>query len=184
MPYQEDEQSREPENPENYRYIPRSEVSEALDAFGYGSTKKFVDALYIHPDGNSGVGVLKVTEEHCKDHFGLLRGVDQGEAIAQTLLLLHKFVTGIPDGQSPLLEHAEVDLKNPALPGSVLNITVNETSSDENSFTGQGAITSGNKITAQGVVSGRVISTELLTRLIERSKRQQVGTRSRFQIKE
>lgn len=167
-----------------YRYISTAEVSQALEGFGYGPSKKYVDALYIRSDEKQGVGVLKINEEHCRDHFGLFRGVDQGEAVAQTLLLLHKFIVGIPDGQSPLLQEITVNVNNPVSPDAVLNMSVEIGDPEGNVFSGNGKILSGEIEISRVNVRGRILSSDLLQKLIERSMKAQRKSPTRFSIQE
>lgn len=183
MSYHEDNSSRTEQNgiePE-YRYVPQAEVSKTLESFGYGPSKKYVDALYI--GNNIGIGVLQVTDDHCRDHFGVFRGVDQGEAAGQTLLLFLHFTVGIPGGQSPLLQGITVQTENPAFPGSVLNISVTKAAPEGNSFSGKGIITSGSVPISRVEISGRTIRSDLLQRLIERSRRIQGKSVTKFPFK-
>jgi 3-hydroxyacyl-[acyl-carrier-protein] dehydratase len=173
---------------QEYRYIPPQEVAQALERFGYGPEKRFVDALYIRGNEKEGIGVLEVTEAHCKDHFvgdPILRGVDQIEAAAQTLLLLGVFTTGIPEGYGPLFSSlGQTEFKNPVVPGSVLNIHVEQEESQSNNvFWGKARIVSGEaEIVRIDELYGAIMPIALRDRLLARSVRSQQRTPSRFQV--
>ena len=178
------------EEEQKYRYVSTTEVRKAFEHFGYGPSKRYVDALYISEDGKKAVGVLKVTEEQCKDHFEgqpVLRGVDQIEALGQTYLLSQYLQGRIPKNLGPLF--AEVDkvhFKNPARPGAVLNMHVEEIPTDKTSgnvFSARGRIMSGEVLISEiESFSGALLPIALLPRLMDRSARQQASTSSPFQI--
>ena len=54
---------------EIYRYVPQVEVHAALERFGFGPSRRMVDALYISPDEKIFVGVLRVDEVRCEGHL-------------------------------------------------------------------------------------------------------------------
>jgi hypothetical protein len=172
------------ENLGEYRYVARNEITQALDQYGYGPTKKYVDALYVHESGNKGVGLLHITDDHCRDHFGVFRGVDQAEAMGQTLLLVHHFTAGIPAGHSPLLRHMTVGYENPALPNMLLNIIVRKGESDHRGFTGDGIVFSGDIVLSKGSVQGRMIRTDTLAKLLQRSRKIQERSHVVFPFEE
>ncbi len=168
---------------QNYTYHPFEEVKSALASLGYGPSKMLVDAVYVRKDGMQAVGVLTVTEGHCRDHFGLFRGVDQGEAAGQTLILLHCFTDGIPEGQSPLLRHIAIDTENPAPEGVVLNMFVDKTGNRGNIFSGRANVESGAGVISRVEMSGRILPTELARKLIEWRRKRELEHPARFQLK-
>lgn len=175
---------------QKYRYVSTTEVRQAFEHFGYGPTKRYVDALYVG-DGQV-VGVLKVTPEHCEGHFEgqpVLRGVDQIEALGQTYLLSQYVQGRIPENLGPLFaEVNKVHFKNPARPGAILNMYVEEIPTDktsDNVFSARGRIISGEVLISEvESFSGAMLPTALLPRLMDRSERQQASTPSPFQIQD
>lgn len=170
---------------DEYRYISTVETSKALELYGYGPKKRFVDALYISPDNSKAVGVLRVTEEHCVDHFvgnPVFRGVDELEAIAQTLLLLKHFSGEIGEGYTPRLEKSTVFPKWPVIPPVDVNIVVAKLG--DGSFGGYGRILCGETVVVEGIVAGSLLSKELGGRIISRRKRNQDNSPSLFSVKE
>ncbi|GEM_PF-6064173 len=166
---------------EKYLYIPRNVVTQTLETFGYTDPRmRWVDAMYISPDYSTGVGILQVTEERCSGHLGgVLRGVDQGEAIGQATLLLYHFTGHIPEGQKPMLRRIELDFENPAVPEVDLNLVVTRLP-EENILGGLGRVLCGSTILTQGKVVGQIVSSEFLDKVIERRRRNQTRTTPLF----
>lgn len=172
-------------NIEEYRYISTAEVKAALEGFGYGPKKRFVDAIYINADSSKAVGVLQVTEERCEDHFvgnPVFRGFDGGEAIAQTLLLLSHFSGEIAEGGTPRLGQSTILSKWPVVPAVDLNILVAK--SEDKSLGGYGVILCGETVVAEGIIGGSVIRKDLGDHIISRRKRIQANTTPLFPMKE
>lgn len=170
---------------EQYKYIKKEEVTTALERFGYGPKKRFVDALYISPDNSKAVGVLRVTEELCEDHFvgnPVFRGFDEAEAMAQTLLLLNHFSGEIGEDYTPRLGQSTVFPIWPVVPTVDLNIIVAK--SEDNSLGGYGRILCGETVVAEGIVTGSVIPKHLGDRILDRRRRIQTNTTPQFPIKE
>ncbi len=168
-----------------YRYMDTVETSKALKQYGYGPKKRFVDALYISPDNSKAVGVLRVTEELCVDHFvgnPVFRGFDEGEAIAQTLLLLKHFSGEIGEGYTPRLEESTVFPMWPVVPPVDVNIVVAKF--EDNSFGGYGRIFCGKTVVAEGIITGSLIPKELGDQIISRRKRIQANSASLFPVKD
>lgn len=170
---------------EEYTYFPKEVVSEVLGAFGYGPTKKWVDAMYIGPDQSIGVGVLRVTERRCQDHFGVLRGVDQAEALAQALLLLYKFTGDLPADQRPIMKELEsVDFNRPVVPGIDLNLVVKKLPSRGHYFSGEGWALRGDSVSVHlSAIVGLVLSAPSLERYLAGEKRDQENSSPRFPLK-
>ena len=94
-------------------------------------------ALYLSPDSSKAVGVTRVSEELCEDHFvgnPVFRGFDEGEAIAQTLLLLMHFSGQISEGYTPRLGKSTISPKWPVVPPVDLNIVVEKLEDKEGPF--------------------------------------------------
>lgn len=183
-------QTVDPENGEKektYRYIPTAEITKAFEHFRYGPSKRYVDALYVSEDGKHVVGVLRVTEEHCEGHFDgepILRGVDQIEAFAQTYLLGQYVLGRIPQELGPLFAEAKASFKNPVKPGAILNMYAEQVDMDQSSnvFAARGRTLSGDVVISEMEISGAMLPTTLLPRLIARSARQQSSVPSKFPI--
>ena len=170
---------------ENYRYIPTAEVTSVLEQFGYGPKKRFVHALYLSPDSSKAVGVTRVSEELCEDHFvgnPVFRGFDEGEAIAQTLLLLMHFSGQISEGYTPRLGKSTISPKWPVVPPVDLNIVAERL--EDNSFGGYGRILCGETVVAEGIINGSVIPRQTGDRILERRKRIQANSTPLFPIRD
>lgn len=163
----------EPGEPGDYSLVSSDSVAQILgEEFHYGPSKRYVDAIYVHKELPQAVGVLRVTDELCEGHFvgnPIMRGVDQAEAIAQTLLLLGKLKGNISDGQSPRLSVIDMKYANPAVPGMVLNIVV---SKGDKPMSGFGRIYNGARLISEGRIGGDVMDSELSQRLLDRARRQ------------
>lgn len=174
-------------DPTSYLYISHREVTSALEEFGYGPTKRFVDALYIAPDQQLGVGVLQVTQERCEDHFvnrPILRGVDQIEAMGQTLLLLLHFTGRIQEDHGPLFKAAEeVKWELPAVPPVDLNIVVKILETQGSQVTAYSQVMCGETIIARGMVSGVLAPRRAVNILCERRLRVQFRTVPLFKLR-
>lgn len=161
--------------PHAFETFPKPAVTDALAQLGYGPSKMLVDTFYLSKtDGPLGVGVLKVTKEHCKDHFGLLRGVDQVEAIAQSFILTAHFSGKIEKGQRPLFREIEgfvFDL--PVVEGAILNLLVRPVDFESEQFWGLGQVVVGNTTVASGTIEGSMSKQELIRRIVERREREQ-----------
>lgn len=165
------------------RYVSADETRKVLEELGYGPTKMFVEALYIHKDGNKAVGVLNVTEEHARDHFGVFRGVDHVEAVGQTILALQYISGKIPEGKVPTLKSITIDSHNVAFPGSVLNIAVTMNDPEGDFFSGKGTVFSRGKIISEVGGVGRMIDKDLLDRMISRERDRQDRNPPLFPLK-
>ncbi|MGB0373024.1 MAG: hypothetical protein ACPGN3_16965 [Opitutales bacterium] len=55
------------------------------DILPHGPSKLFVDSYVWHQPGFGGAAAYTVTEEDVKDHFGIMRGVDQIEFFGQAI---------------------------------------------------------------------------------------------------
>lgn len=177
------------EGEQKYRYVSVAEVTEAFEHFRYGPSKRYVDAVYVSEDGKHAVGVLRVTEAHCEGHFEgepILRGVDQIEAFAQTYLLGQYALGRIPQELGPLFAEAHASFKNPVKPGAILNMYVEQVDAGQsgNVFSAKGKTLSGDVLISEMEISGAMLPTALLPRLIARSARQQAGTPPKFPIRQ
>lgn len=142
---------------EDFFYFPPSGVTPLLESFGYGSTKRLIDALYAEPVTRLGVGILLVTEERCKDHFGVLRGVDMVEAVTQTLLAANFMGRGIEAGSKPIFQRIEgMDFYFPATIGATLNVVVDTLEDEGDIVRGYGWVLRGRSVLAEGIVQGRI----------------------------
>ncbi len=171
---------------EDYRYISEKKVTAALEAFGYGFSKRRVDALYISKDGLKAVGVWRPTDEIFEGHFEgnpVLRGVEQAEAIGQTLLLQQHFTGKIPAGMSPRLTSVEITYKNAAVPGIDINIVVEEVvAGKQNELVGYGQALAGTKILSEGYIGGVMLPEAISRRLLDRTIRQQANEVPQFPL--
>lgn len=159
-----------------YRYYSHDEVIKALGEIGYGSKKMLVDAFYLHETKNIGIGVLLVTPERCEDHFDILRGVDQTEASAQSLLLFLKFKGLIEGNKKPLFAEIEnykfllpviADLQNPGNPAQ-LNLVV--TPLDQNDPLEGGLVESviGDNVVSRGTIMANQMDTDAFSAMFRR----------------
>lgn len=164
-------------NPNLYQKFGRTEVFDALTEIGYGPTKMYVDSFYLSPDERIGVGVLSVTEEHTRDHFGLLRGVDQAEASGQVGILIAYFSGKIPEGQSPLLmEITGFKYDLPVVEEAVINVAVMTEDLKQGQFRGTGQILLGETVLAHGAFTGAMAEKRALNILIARRRQIQGRT--------
>lgn len=144
-----------------YLYIPREATTEYLENFGYGSSKRLVDALYLSPDRSIVVGILMVNEARCRDHFGVFRGVDGVESMAQTLLLAEGYDHQFFKGNRPIFTAiSDVVFLKPAVeePPVVLNVIVERIGASERGFGGRAWVLRGTDILTQGVVRGDLLT--------------------------
>jgi len=169
---------RPQEEEQPYRHIPAEEVSAALQGFGYGPNKRYVDELYVRADGLQGVGSLKVTKQHCEGHFEetpVFRGADQIEAAAQTMLLLKYVSGGIPAGYGPFFGGiGDVIFGDPVQPGAVLDIMVEAMTSEKRVFSANAWIFSGGvKVAEMAGITGAAMPLPLRDKYLVRSAREQ-----------
>ena len=147
---------------QSFRYISPTEVFDTLSNFGYGQAKMLVTALYLSEDGKYGVGLLAVTDAMTRDHFNVLQGVEQVEALGQVYLLMRIFKGDVPEGQRPLLTDIEdATFTGTVLAGAMLNLLVEDLSNDEVDFKGRGVVYSGNRaISSVTSMSGVIMTNE------------------------
>lgn len=162
----------------DYQAFSESEVCRTLSEIGYGPSKKLVDSFYLsNTDSAVGIGVLMVTEEHCRGHFGLFRGVDQAESIAQTAILIATFAGKINKGHQPVFKRIDgFDFDQPVVEGGVLNLVTKIDDLESGLFQAVGQVLIGKTIVSSGVVIGGIVREELLDRIIERRRRIQANT--------
>lgn len=143
---------------QEFEYTPSEEVTKSLEGFGYGPSKRLVDTFYLGPDMLTAVGVLKVTKKHCKDHFGLVRGVDFLEMMAQVYVLYH-YKIGTADVGRPLFAGVDdAHFWKIATPGAILNLVVQRTESvNKNQYTGYGWALRSRTVLAEAIISGGVM---------------------------
>lgn len=172
---------------ESYRYIPQKEIALVLEGFGYGLSKRRVNALYVSEDGSKAVGVWRPTDEIFEGHFEgelVLRGVEQAEAIGQTLLLMEHFGGKIPKGMSPRLTFVDLAYINAAVPGIDINIAVEEVSSGKpNKLLGFGQVFAGKKLLSEGYIGGVMLPVDISRKLLKRTKEQQANAVPQFSLR-
>lgn len=145
-----------PEELQQFHRTTPDEVATFLATLNYGPTKKLVDSFYLSADRQTGVGVLQVTEEICKDHFGILRGVDSVEAIAQTAILFRN-ETGELANIKPLFGGIhEARFLGVATVGAVLNIVVQNSPAEEGIFVAYGWVLRSRTVLTEGTIYGAV----------------------------
>lgn len=158
---------------EDYKYFSPEQTDQLLTDLGYGDSKKLVDAIYVHIDGQLAVGVLKVTDKICEGHFEsghVMRGVDQMEAGGQVLLLLMQLSGKLSEGMTPrLTEMSNVRFLGAAIPGMVLNIAV--LANPEVPIGGIVRITNGTNEISEGELKGTIIKQKVADRLLEMAGR-------------
>lgn len=162
-------------NPEDYRYFSAEQVSSVLSGFGYGENMMRVHALYLHDNHSQAVGVWRASQEdgHFKDN-PVLRGVEQAEAVAQTLLVALVLANKVPEGKSVRLTSLDLDYRNTAIPPVDLNTVVLIGASEkEHEVAIYGEVRRGANILSQGYISGAILDVRLSERLLERTRRQQ-----------
>lgn len=176
------------EERQQFVYTGIGQTSQLLNEFGYGPTKKLVDSFYQSPDHSIGVGVLWVREKHCVDHFGVLRGVDLVEAIAQSFLLLHHqigtFNTKVESfniGRPLFTEIKEAKFLILTTPGAILNIVVQNMTFPENKFNGYGWVLRGTTIITAAEIGGAFTSSEAIAVLKTRADSLQKRSKPLFQ---
>lgn len=163
-------------NREDYKYFSAEQVSSVLSGFGYGENMMRVHALYLHKDNSKAVGVWRATQED--GHFinkPVLRGVEQYEAVAQTLLVALVLADKIPpEGKSVRLSSVGFDNAKPAIPPVELNtVLLFGDIEDEHNLTGYGEVRRGTNILSQGYVSGAILDRGFSEALLARTQRQQ-----------
>lgn len=172
-------------NPEEYIYVPREQVQSVLVGFGYGENMMRVHAMYLSPDGSHAVGVWQATQDN--GHFvgqPVLRGVEQTEAIAQTLLVAAVLTERVPEGTSPRLTWQDVENKSTAIPPVELNTVVLFCySGNARDLIGYGEVRLGNAILTQGYIGGVLLRQDLSERMLERIKRQQATAVNPFPLR-
>lgn len=164
-------------NPADYRYIGAADVSAALTGYGYGDNMKRVQALYISPDASHAVGVWRAPVELFEGHFidnPVVRGVEQPEAIGQTLLAFMHFTGKIPAESSPRLTAIDMKHTNAAVPPADLNVVVATVPTDvKRGVMAFGRVLSGDRVISEGFVSGIVVPNRASVSGLERVKEQQ-----------
>lgn len=162
-------------NREDYKYFPAERVSSVLSGFGYGENMMRVHALYLHKNNSQAVGVWLATQE--EGHFigkPLLRGVEQDEAIAQTLLVALALANRIPQGKSPRLTFVDTEKRDAVIPPFDLNTIVLIGESEKlRELIGYGEVRCGERILTQGYVGGVLLDNRLGERLLDKTRRQQ-----------
>lgn len=161
-----------------YKHIPSKEVDQILSGLGYGPTKMLVDRFYISPDRTTGVGVLDVTEERCRDHYGLFRGVDMIESMAQSYLLLYNLQGNEGVGRPLFVGADEVRFNQISTIGGVLNTVAQLENCEE--FGGYAWTLRGTFVVAQAIIRGRVTSHRGIEVLIKRATSMQERTKPLF----
>lgn len=160
---------------EDYIYFSQEQVYSVLLGFGYGENMMRVHALYLHKDNSQAVGVWYAQQE--EGHFKgrpVLRGVEQAEAIAQTLLVALTLANKVPEGKTVRLTSVDLDYRNTAIPPVDLNTVVLLGESEkEHEITGYGEVRCGERILTQGYVGGALLDNRLGERLLDRTRRQQ-----------
>lgn len=173
-------------NPGDYNYFSAEKVSSVFAGFGYGENMMRVHALYLHKDGSQAVGVWRATQEegHFKDN-PVLRGTEQAEAVAQTLLVALVLANKVPEGKSVRLASIDLEYKNTAIPPVDLNTVVLLGESEkEHEVLSYGEVRRGANILSQGYVSGTILEIETSQRLLERTRRQQQNAVALFPFQE
>lgn len=187
------EQQRQPKSeypnielgkPEDYRYVSQAEVAAALEAFGYGPSMRRVHALYLNQDGSQAVGVWLASQE--EGHFignPVLRGVEQAEAIGQTLLLALHFTGKIPPEMTPRLRLINIEYRDGAIPPVGLNTVVQLGNPESpHQLIGFGQVRCGDTILTQGYVGGTLLPQTLGEKMLARIKRRQANAVTRFPL--
>jgi hypothetical protein len=162
---------------EDYIYFSQRQVYPILLRFGYGENMRRVNTLYLSKDKSKAVGVWCAIQE--EGHFidnPVLRGVEQAEAIGQTLLVALVLANKIPEGKSVRLTSIDLDYPSTAIPPVDLDtvIMLGEFEKDKRAeITGYGEVRCGENILSQGYVSGVLLDNKLAERLLEKTRRQQ-----------
>lgn len=158
------------QNPDTFRAFSKDDVFKAFSDLGYGPSKMLVNSFYLRTSDNlSGVGVLTITPEHCSDHFGVFRGIEQIEAVAQAAILVAKFSDRIPRGKRPLLREVEgFQFDFPIVEGAVINLMVQLNESDGSSFNALGQVVVGETIVSQGSFKGGIADERAVNILVRR----------------
>lgn len=169
---------------DSYKYISSLQTKYYLESFGYGESKMLLDAFYFDKENQKGVGVLQITDERCKDHNGIFRGIEQIEAMAQTCLMLNKLLQDKSDQKPIFLRVVDFNFILPVTSGSLLNIFVNK--NDESKIgsrtISKGKIQIGEDIVSYGSIEGTTVSEIFLKKIIEREKQKNNNRESKFLI--
>jgi len=163
--------------PEDYDYFSAERVAGVLSGFGYGENMMRVHALYLNKENSQAVGVWRATQEegHFKDN-PVLRGVEQTEAVAQTLLAALVLANKIPEGRAVRLGSIDFDYPSAAIPPLDLNtIVLFGDSLKEREIIGYGEVRCGSNILSQGYISGTLLENRTSERLLERTRTQQAN---------
>ncbi|MBI2021368.1 hypothetical protein HYS93_00610 [Candidatus Daviesbacteria bacterium] len=173
----------------DFTYFDNAQTTQALATIGYGPTKMLADAHYLSPDRSLGVTILLVTQKRCRDHFGVLRGVDGVEALAQAYLL-HRVFAGeqIEAGSRPLFIEINgarfaspaVQPNSPDQPPFALNLVTMATEAKGKSFSWLAWALRGNELVTQATLSGRIISEAFYKRMIQGTREAQDNTTPLF----
>lgn len=163
-------------NPEQCRVYNQETVAADLEAMGFGPSKRLVDAMYISEDNEYGIAVVRVNKERCQDHFlapnpQIFRGHDQGEAMAQGVLLLGVYSGKITGENIVTLGEVWEQFDRPAFPGTDLNIVV--TTEKQEGILGYGEVYAGRRMLTAGYVRGNIASRERVGKILDRMKREQ-----------
>lgn len=153
-------------NPLDFQLFDEEKVSAILSPF-YSKDNQLVDKVYVN--NSMAVGVLVVTEEHCRGHLDpeIQKGVDQIEAMGQTFVLYLMFNKKIPNDKMPRFELVEnFGFKMPAVPGAKLNIAVVPLKEEE--MKGYGEINCGRLSISKGVIQGSFVDKEKAVNDIKR----------------
>lgn len=144
-----------PEELGRFQRTPPDAVAAFLSTLNYGPSKILVNSFYLSPDKQIGVGTLLVREDMCQDHFGILRGVDSVEAIAQAAILLRHLRGELTDIKPLFGGIREVSFKNIATVGAVLNMVVqNSDSRAAGGFANYGWVLRSRTVLTEGEIYG------------------------------
>ena len=173
-----------PEDLQKFQKTSPEEVAEFLASLNYGPSKRLVDSFYLSPDGDIGVGALLVRPDMCADHFGILRGVDSVEAIAQTAIL-HRHARGELTYIKPLFGGIRsMRFLNIATEGATLNMVVQNSEANEVGFASYGWVLRSRTVLVEGEIFGAVTDARknLQGSLIRRARMLQEREQPLFQI--
>lgn len=144
-----------PEELDKFQRTSPDEVTAFLTTLNYGPSKILIDSFYLSPDKQTGVATLLVRDELCRDHAGILRGVDSMEAIAQAGIL-HRHSRGELTNIKPLFAGIRrARFLGIATAGAVLNIVVQDSIAEEG-FGSYGWILRGRTVLTEGEIYGSV----------------------------
>lgn len=154
-------------DPEEYQYVTPEETSAMLGEFGYGDGWKWIQAAYHHPATEDRpamtVGVMHITENIGRDHFGIVPGVLITEAVNQTALAHGRLTGQITGDMRPLLKRNVSDYKRPTVSEQPidLNILVQQIPNTEG-FQLHGEVVAGKRVITQVEVEGAIGTAEFI----------------------